>query len=359
VGLFKRGSVWWMSFIYQERQHRKSTETDDKTLAKRIFDKVKGEIAEGKWFERLPGEDNTFEELMEKYMEDHSARNKAPRTHERDKSLKKHLVGFFGNFPLAEITPRLIADYKSRRREEGAAPQTINNETSLMSHAFNLAIKHWEWVKENPVKKVSKEKVNNMIERWLTLEEEQKLLASSPIWLKEIIIFAINTGLRLSEVLDLKWSRVDLIRRTITILEEQKNRGRDTLPLSEGALAVLKERARVRRSETDLVFFTGNATRIGSRNVERAFYSALKKSGIVPLRFHDLRHTFATRLVQAGVDLYTVQKLGRWKTISMVMRYAHHYPESLRSGVEVLDRISRKVITNLAQSNEKGVTACV
>ena len=111
--------------------------------------------------------------------------------------------------------------------------------------------------------------------------------------------------------------------------------------------------------ETELVFSSGNATRIGSRNLQRAFYSALKKSGIETLRFHDLRHTFATRLVQAGVDLYTVQKLGRWKTISMVMRYAHHYPESLRSGVEVLDRINGKVITNLAQSNDKGVTASV
>ena len=355
MGLFKRGSVWWMSFIYQGKQHRKSTETEDPKLAKRIFDKVKGEIAEGKWFERLPGENNTFEELMEKYMVEHSARNKAPRTHERDKSLKKHLVDFFGNWPLAEITPRLIAEYKSKRREEGAAPQTINNETSLMSHAFNLAINHWEWVKENPVKKVAKEKVNNLIERWLTLEEEQKLLASSPRWLKEIIIFAINTGLRLSEILDLKWPRVDLSRRTITILEEQKNKGRDTLPLSEGALTVLKERARVRLGGSKLVFSTSNSTRIGSRNLERAFYSALKKSGIETLRFHDLRHTFATRLVQAGVDLYTVQKLGRWKTISMVMRYAHHYPESLRSGVEVLDKL-KKVSTILAQSNDKGAT---
>ncbi len=111
----------------------------------------------------------------------------------------------------------------------------------------------------------------------------------------------------------------------------------------------------MRCNETDLVFFTGNATRIGSRNLHRAFCIALEKSKINPLRFHDLRHTFATRLVQAGVDLYTVQKLGRWKTISMVMRYAHHYPESLRSGVAVLDKI-KKVITNLSQSNEKGAT---
>ena len=69
------------------------------------------------------------------------------------------------------------------------------------------------------------------------------------------------------------------------------------------------------------------------------------------LRFHDLRHTFATRLVQTGVGLYAVQKLERWKSLGMLQRYAHHYPESLRPGVEVLD----KIITNLSQSNKEGV----
>jgi integrase len=356
MGLYKRGSVWWMSFTYQGKQIKKSTETGDKRLANRIFDKVRGEVAERKWFEKLPGEDRTFVEMMEKYMSEHSARNKAPRSHVRDKSLRDHLVGHFGDLTLAQITPSQISTYKTKRRGEGASPRTLNYELALMNHAFNLAIKEWEWVRENPVKKVSKEKVNNLIERWLTLEEEQKLLGSSPRWLKGIIIFAINTGLRQSEILDLEWARVDLSRRTITILEDQKNQGRDTLPLSEGGLAVLMERIKVRRGETELVFFTRNATRIGSRNLERAFYSAIKKSGINPLRFHDLRHTFATRLVQAGVDLYTVQKLGRWKSISMVTRYAHHYPESLRAGVEVLDRVGKKISTNLEQSKEKGAT---
>ena len=349
MGLYRRGGVWWMRFKVQGRLERRSTRTTNRKLAQRVFDRVKGELAEGLWFQKLPGEDRTFSELMAKYMLEHSARNKAPKTHKRDKSLRDHLVGFFGDLTLVEITPSLISEYKTKRREEGAAAKTINNELILMGHAFNLAIKEWEWVKENPVKKVSKEKVNNLIERWLTFEEENKLLSVSPKWLWEIIKFAINTGLRESEILSLQWPRVDLSRKTITILEEQKNRGRDTLPLSEGALEVLRQRIQVRRGETEYVFHTRNATVIDSRNLLRAFDTARKKAGIEKLRFHDLRHTFATRLVQAGVDLYTVQKLGRWKTISMIMRYAHHCPESLRSGVKVLDRISGKISTNLAQ----------
>ncbi|HYB20588.1 MAG TPA: tyrosine-type recombinase/integrase, partial [Thermodesulfobacteriota bacterium] len=291
----------------------------------------------------------TFHELMARYMEEYSVRNKAPKSHIRDKSLRDHLVDFFGYLILTQITPNLISEYKTKRRHEGASPATINIEMRLMSHAFSLAIKEWGWVKENPVKMVSRERVNNLIERWLTQEEEKNLLNSSPKWLQDIILFAINTGLRLNEILGLKWTQVDLVRRTVTILV-QKNKGKDTLPLCGGALEILKERSKNRRQETEYVFHTQNCTRFLASNLQQAFYSALKKSGIEKLRFHDLRHTFATRLVQAGVDLYTVQKLGRWKNISMVMRYAHHYPESLRSGVEVLDRINgKKFSTNLAQ----------
>lgn len=231
---------------------------------------------------------------------------------------------------------------------KGAAPATVNKELILMGHAFNLAIKVWEWMKENPVSRVSREKVNNQRERWLTSEEEENLIAASPGWLQEIIIFAINTGLRQGEILNLAWDRVDLFRKTVTILE-QKNKGKDTLPLNNKAMDVLKARARVRHIKTNYVFYNGNGNQIEARNLLRAFYSAVKKGVLKGLRFHDLRHTFATRLVQAGVDLYTVQKLGRWKTTSMINRYAHHYPESLRPGVERLDKVEEKVITDLSQ----------
>ena len=81
----------------------------------------------------------------------------------------------------------------------------------------------------------------------------------------------------------------------------------------------------------------------------------MKKADVKRFRFHNLRHTFATRLVQAGEDIDTVQKLGRWKTISMVMRYAHHHPESLRAGIEILDRVLAGVSTVLALSANHAV----
>ncbi len=351
MGIFRRGEIWWMRFTHNGRQIRRSTETADKKLAQRIFDKIKGEIAEGKWFERLPGEDYTFGDLIEKYLVEYSALNKAPKSHIRDKSLAKHLLDHFRDFPVLEISSKDIVKYKIKRRGEDASPRTINYELTLMSHTFNIAIREWELVKENPVKKVSKERVHNQIERWLTLDEEKSLLAVAPKWLKEIIIFAIHTGFRESEILDLKWLQIDLTRRTVTI-SEQKNKGIDTLPLNETVMQILREKAKNHHKRDDLVFTSENQTRFLNRNVFRAFSSATEKARIEELRFHDLRHTFATRLVQNGVDLYTVQKLGRWKTTAMIMRYAHHYSESLRPGIEVMDRIQNEFSTNLAQSQK-------
>jgi len=297
---------------------------------------LKGEIAEGKWFERPSGEGYTFKDLMGKYMVEYSAVNKAASSHKRDKSLVKQLVSFFGDQYLTEITPAMISDFKVKRRADGVSPRTINYELTTMSHAFNIAIREWGLASDNPVKKVRKERVSNNIERWLTLEEEERLLKASPKWLQDIIVFAIHTGMRQSEILDLKWSQVDMNRRTVTILE-QKNRCIDTLPLNETAMTVLRYRHKSDMRLDNYVFPNTLFNRKGNRLLLKAFYVALKKSGICNFRFHDLRHTFATRLIRNGVDLYTVQKLGRWKTVTMVQRYAHHQSESLRTAIEMID----------------------
>ena len=349
MALFRRGRVWWMNFSYQGRQVRRSTEVADKKLAEKIYHKVMVQIAEGKWFEPPAGADKTVKELLERYLADHSLPNRAPTTHKSDQSRAKQLMKVFGDLMLKEVRPSLLAAHKANRRAEGAAAKTINSELTLLGHAFQLAVKEWEWVTENPVQRVSKEKVHNLIERWLTAEEEARLLAAAPVWLQEIILFAVNTGLRQSEILNLTWSNVDLFRRTMTLLE-QKNGGRDTLPVNARALEILKARAKVRSLKTDYVFFNGAGNRMDARDLLRVFYPVMKKADVKGFRFHDLRHTFATRLVQAGADIYTVQKLGRWKTMQMVMRYAHHYPESLRAGIEILDRVPAGVSTVLAHS---------
>lgn len=91
-------------------------------------------------------------------------------------------------------------------------------------------------------------------------------------------------------------------------------------------------------------------------NLMRAYRQAVRESGIAKASFHDLRHTFASRLVQNGADLFAVQKLGRWKNTSMVMRCAHHYTESLRATIEMMDKEKPRIITNQSQSPKKRIS---
>ena len=141
------------------------------------------------------------------------------------------------------------------------------------------------------------------------------------------------------------------------MISEQKNQMTDTLPLNKNTLEVLLKRQKIASDTVEYVFPNSVGKRKGNRELITAFQKAVNKAEIGKFRFHDLRHTFATRLVQQGVDLYTVQKLGRWKTLSMVTRYAHHNTESLRKGIQSIDAEGGKIFTIFSQApkNEKRV----
>jgi integrase len=149
------------------------------------------------------------------------------------------------------------------------------------------------------------------------------------------------------------WSRVARCRSAPTSSRRMKSKNGEkrTVPLNSGVIELLHRKAAVRTRES-FVFTTSCGTRIDDRNLTRAFYSALAKAEITDFRFHDLRHTFATRLAQAGVDLYKVQRLLGHKSASMTQRYAHHSPESLREGVLTLERHHT---TSLSQIYHNGV----
>jgi len=335
MGLYKRNQVWWMRFRYQGQLVRRSTGTRDRRLAEAVYAKTKVKIVERRFFDTLEEQDRTFAEMMDRYLRERSVL-KAPKSHQRDEQALNHLMPVFGDNPLAEVTPKLLAAYKAQRRVEGAAPATINKELQLVRHAFNVARREWEWCRENPMHKVSMEKVHNQIDRWLAQDEEARLLGVAADWLRNIIIFALNTGMRQGEILSLQWQDVDFIRGTLVVMTS-KNRERRTIPLNHTVFALLATKQAATGKKEGLVFTTSQETRLTPRLLVRAFCRARNRAGIKDFRFHDLRHTFATRLVQKGVDLYKVQRLLGHKTSVMTQRYAHHSPESLRDGVNVLD----------------------
>ena len=338
MGLYTRkdSNVWWMSFAVDGKRYRTSTETHQRKTAEQILAKVQTQITEGKWFEIDEARQHTFEEMAQKYLTEYCTAHKAQSTTERDdRYIALHLTPFFGGLTLNKLTPKLVSQYKTQRLRINKLG-TVAIDLRILSKMFNLAVKEWEWCKENPVAKVSIGKLHNEVDRWLTYEEEKGLLKHLPAWLREIVFFALNTGMRQNEIFSLRWSEVDLFRKTLTV-DKSKNYERRTIPLNEVAHGLLTLKAKS-GSMSGLVFpdpKTGE--KIIPENMMWRIYSAQKKAGIPHVRFHDLRHTFATRLIQSGIDLYKVAKLLGHRDIRTTQRYAHHYPESLRDGVGALD----------------------
>lgn len=349
MGLFKRGGVWWISITTQGQRIRESTGTGHRRLAEAILGQVHTRIIEGRFFAVGQEQERTFGELMERFEREHVVKLASQRTY---RGFIKRLVAAFGSYTLADMTPKVVNEYKRGRYREGVKPATINRELACMKKAFNLAIREWEWCRDNPVSRVAMEREQNHRDRWLSKDEEGALLRQCAPWLRDLVTFALGTGMRMGEILELTWRGVDFSRRTVTIFRS-KNGERRTIPLNETVLGVLGEKAKVRALQTDLVFCSKAHTPLESGHLRRAFRLVLKKATIPDCHFHDLRHTFATRLAQQGVDLYTIQRLLGHKSPIMTQRYAHHSPESLRWAV---DRLS---VTNQSQSEGLGVARAV
>lgn len=325
MGLYKRGNIWWFMKQYKGKRIVESLGTDNKRLAERVYAKKLVAIISGEYFEKQH-ESVTFRELTEKYMSKYEK--------QRDSYTKKHLLPFFGDLKLSEITAEIVEDYVIAREDENAKPSTVYQEFSLGRRMFNVARRRWKWIAHNPFSDVEFSElmeIDNSRDRWLTIEEEYLLLAhASPDYLKDVIIFAIHTGCRRGEILSLNWRQhVDMQTRVITI-QASKGGNRKTIPMSETLYQMLLRRSKVRD-------INGMVFPVEMTAMKDAFERTVKRAKIDNLHFHDLRHTFATRLIQAGVDLYTVSKLLGHKTIRMTERYAHHYSESLRPSINALD----------------------
>lgn len=322
MGLYRRGKTFWFSITYQGKRIQESFKTDNRKLAEKLYAKVLTDIVEGRYFETTKAKTIKFQDMTDKYLKEHA--------HSRDSRTVKTLLTFFSGYVIYQIKTKVIAEYRSMRLKS-VKPATVYQELALLRRMFNVAIKEWEWFKDNPVSRLSFSVGNrNARDRWLTIEEEKTLLekATNPIWLRSFLMVALHTGMRRGEILDLRWQNVDMLKTLIRIVKS-KNGEKRSIPMSHTLVNLFKG-MKVRD-------ISGRVFPISGSSVRHAFDKVVEKVNLKDFRFHDLRHTFATRLVQNGVDLYKVKELLGHKTITMTMRYAHHYPESLRSSVEVLD----------------------
>jgi len=332
-GIYKRGNVYWIRYsgldgktVYESAR---STKFRD---AEALLVQRKQSIKEGKQPEIKKIANYTFRELADEYV----------KWCERQRSFRSkqgflcQLVDAFGNIPLRHISTKIVEQYQSERMQKGNKPATINRHISTLKHMLNKAVQ-WDMVEDYVLKRVRQVKLleeNNRRLRYLSKEECQALLSFCKDELKAIVTTALNTGMRKGEILSLKCDNVDM-RHGFILLDKTKNGERREIPINETLRQTLQ--GLTRRLDVPYVFYDHTNGK-PYQDVKKSFKTALRKSGIKDFKFHDLRHTFASHLVMAGIDIATVKELLGHKTLTMTLRYAHLAPSHKVKAVDVLDR---------------------
>jgi|TARA_Y100000031_G_scaffold93788_1_gene102900 integrase len=333
--MYLRGQIWWTKIKHDGKKVEKSLGTSNRKLAQAIEAKIRIEIIEGRYFKKPKGNKFTVASLIAKYLDEHSRSNKAEITYKNDKYFSKRILQHFGDKYLSDVRPRDISKFITDRRNDGVSDVTINHELRLLRHAYNLAIRNWELVDETPFAKIKIPSGDVRRVRYLFPDEEKNLMNALPKWLKPIVVIARETGLRLSNIVYLKWSEVNIFSKMI-ILERTKNGEPHSVPMTENVCNIL--RMLFVDKKNGYVFGYGEGGKPYRHWwISKSFRDTCRKAGIENFRFHDLRHDFCSRLVQRGADLYSVAGLAGHKDIKTTQRYAHLSPEKLRSTIQMLN----------------------
>jgi integrase len=313
---------------------RRSADTSNKVEAQELHDRLKAEH----WRKQKLGErrNYTWDEATRKWLQETAHK----RTHHEDARKLDWLKQFLWNRALAEITrDEIVAIGACKKAESSNA--TANRYLALIRAILRRACLDWGWTERVPKVKLYQEPKRRV--RWNTPEQARELLSALPEHQRDIVLLALSTGLRQGNVVCLRWSQVDLERRTAWITADDAKSGEDIhVSLCDLAVEVL-ERQLDKHPERVFTYKGGPIRYVNTK----AWRNALKRAGIADFRWHDLRHTWASWLIQNGTPLYDLQEMGGWKSAAMVRRYAHLAPAHMARHAAVVDGLLR--VTSMAQ----------
>ncbi|STD30414.1 site-specific tyrosine recombinase XerC [Edwardsiella tarda] len=376
MSIFRRGETWYASFTLPNgKRFKQSLGTKDKRQATELHDKLKAETWRVSKLGECPG--MTFEEACVRWLEEKA--NK--KSLDDDKSRISFWLKHFSGMQLKDISERhiyaAIQKMTNRRHEENwrlmaeaatkrgkkppaYVPKLASTATKATHLAFIKALlrtaeRDWKMLDKAPIVKVPQPK-NKRI-RWLEPHEAKRLIDECPEPLKSVVEFALATGLRRSNIINLEWKQIDMQRRVAWINPEDAKAGRAIgVALNDTACRVLKKQIGnhqqwvfvYRQSSTRPDGTKSPVVRKMRYDANTSWRAALKRAGIEDFRFHDLRHTWASWLVQSGVPLSALQEMGGWESIEMVRRYAHLAPNHLTEHARQIDSIFDDAVPNLS-----------
>ncbi|QND83741.1 Phage integrase [Chromobacterium vaccinii] len=376
-----RGNTWHCDFTAPNGERiRGSLGTSDKKQAQELHDKMKAEAWEVTKLRAIP--EKTFDEACLRWLEEKTDK----KSLDDDKSRIGFFLLHFQGWPLAEITEeeitRAVSKMENRRhllnwqkmcnrlmREGKPVPEYEPKPVAVATRATHLAFirallnaaHEWKWLETVP--KIRTPKAKNKRIRWITKDEAQRLIDVLEDPLKSVVVFALATGLRRSNIVHLEWSQIDMAQKIAWIHPEDAKAGKAIgVALNDTACNILRKQ--IGKHPRWVFVYTTEATRSNGTRTEKVrkmrvdankgFKTALRAAGIENFTFHDLRHTWASWLVQAGVPLPVLKEMGGWETLEMVMRYAHLAPSHLSAHAKQIDIILNSRDTNTAQI-EKGL----
>lgn len=343
-GVYKRGNVWWLAFADAAgRSVRETSGTSDYKAALKKLAEQRDKVAKGKEVSKAKVRNVLFSDAADEYLK----WAKPQRAYSNKFYMKGELVAKFGNIPLRRFNVSMLEGYQQELLASGKAAGTINRKMAMLKHLFRKA-NDWGWVDDDAlrtVRKVKKLKEPPGRLRYLTAAELSALLKACIPALRPVVAMGAYTGMRQGEILKLKWEDVDL-RNGFLMARDTKNGENRSIPLNAAAREVLSRHPR--RLDSPCVFFAvkwkGKGKDRAECGVEQmkyprwAFERACLAAGLVNFHFHDLRHTAASFMAMAGVDLMSIKQVLGHKTIQMTLRYSHLSPGHLRNAVAAIDR---------------------
>jgi integrase len=249
------------------------------------------------------------------------------REREREKERLKWFAQYLDDSPLTDISRDLIDKLRTLRAGQ-SSKSTANRYMALVRMILRKAHREWDWIDRAPV--VPMYRLEKTEPRFLTRQQFDKLRKKLAPHLADLAEFSVETGLRMRNATGLRWAQVDLKRDLLVVPAARAKAGETiSIPLSQRASAILRK---WKGKDREHVFvFRGRA--ISDVN-GAAFKTAARKSGVPWLRWHDLRHTWASWHIQSGTPLHILQELGGWKSYEMVRRYGHLTVEHLKAFAE-------------------------
>jgi integrase len=361
MGVYRRGKTWWFNFEFQGRRIQESSGHTNKTAAQRAEAKRKADLVE-----RRAG--FTKKKLAPKFGEHvpqflaWSKEQHRPKTYELHETNCDTLLRFFRRYWLDEVTPGMVEEFKHARIRETrqnvkngstVSPATVNRALTTLKLLYHHAEKCGYFV-SNPTKGVTFLKEGSGRTRVVSFDEEVAYMAHASQPLKDIAQIILDTGLRPEEVFRIRVENLDFTRGTIFNPIGKTKAARRKVTATAAVREFLKRRAK--NAKSPYVFPSKNDPNRPIGSVRKAHDRAVERAGITEhFRLYDLRHTFATRSVSAGVDLPTLSAMLGHTSIQMTMRYVHPAEEQKRSAAAKLETFRLAGIVEAVERSQ-GVT---